>query len=77
MHLIRLSGGEILAREPRSSVSTCPLLQSNDKRTFVVYHPCTELSSSSKSKKVALIPASWILDSLSYFEFVEFSGIRV
>ena len=74
MHLVRLSGGEILAQEPRSSMPTCPLLQSKDSRTFVVYHPCTKLSSSSKT--AALVPASWILESLSYFQFVEFSSIE-
>lgn len=78
MHLVRLSGGKILSRQPKSSdahVSTHPFhaKQCAVQNIFVVYDPHTERVP--PSSKVAAVPVSWLLDCLSYFELINLPDI--
>lgn len=80
MHLVRLSGGRVLGRQPKSSdltVSTHPFhaKQSAVQNTFIVYDPCTELHIVPPSSKVVIVPASWLLDCLSHFELLDLHNV--
>ena len=78
VHLVRLSGGKILSRQPKSSDSHVPThpfhaKQCTIQNTFIIYDPCTELVP--PSSKVATVPASWLLDCLSYFELIDLPNV--
>ena len=78
MHLVRLSGGKSLTREPKSFdqlMSTHPFhaKQNVVPNTFIIYDPCTKQVP--HSRKVATVPASWLLDCLSYFEFIDLPNV--
>ena len=79
-HLVKLAGGRVLAREPRSQEETahiCPyhatpqsLFFSN--HTFIVYDSYSELSHAKvRSTNVIAVPSSWLLDCLSHFELLD------
>ena len=76
MHLVRLSGGRVISRQPKSSDSHFSIHPFGAKQcavhsTFIVYNPCTELHVVPPSSEVAVVPASWLLDCLSYFELID------
>lgn len=76
MHLVRLSGGSVVSRQPKSSDSHMSIHPFHAKQyafqnTFIVYDPCTEPRILPPNSKVAIVPASWLLDCLSYFELID------
>ena len=81
-YLIKLSGGKILNREPRSTEKSsttiwpCHSTENNRIYVFIVYDPHTEASQSIATKSsacnnVAIVPASWLLDSITHFQLLK------
>ena len=65
-----------MSRQPKSCDSHAPIHPFHAKRkavqsTFIVYDPCTELHIVSPTSDVAVVPASWLLDCLSFFELID------
>lgn len=79
IQLIRLAGGSILSKPPRSDVETCPI-HANFKflyNMFVVSNcntdelPTRLVQFTEQKSKAALISPMWILDCLTCFELLE------
>lgn len=73
---MRLSGGRVISRQPKLSdshllINPFHAKQGAGRSTFIVYDPCTELHVVPPSGQVAVVPASWLLDCLSYFELLD------
>ena len=79
-HLVKLAGGRVLAREPRSqedSAHICPYHAAPQSlffcnHTFIVYDSHSEHSPAKvRASNVITVPSSWLLDCLSHFELLD------